>query len=898
MARDHRLVFELQAGPFAAADLSVTRLSGEEALSELFDFQVEFFPSALEPLDTHELLGTQAALSVRDPEGSERFVHGWVEEVVDLGLRHGRPEYRIRIAPNLRQLRHVRRSRIFQHLSVPDIVAKVLKAGHVDHRLALSDSYPKREYCVQYRETDLDFVLRLLESEGIFFFFEHGPDSHVMVLGDAASAHEPLAGESTLLFRAETGQAATVGEHITRVVRAHRLLPGKVALRDFDFERPTLNLTTQAQENQEVQGLEIYDYPGDYVQSGEGKRLSKVRLEELRFGVKTLACAGTCHRMLPGATFSLAEHPDDALNGDLLLVRVRHEGQRQEIAGDAQALEGSYRNEFLTLPSEVPYRPRRTTPRPSIPGIQTATVVGPSGEETQPEAHGRIKIQFHWDREGQRNEQSSCWVRVGQSWAGEGWGASFIARVGQEVVVRFLEGNPDRPLVVGAVYNGSNPPPVALPDERTKSTQRTDSSPGGGGFNEARIEDAAGQEEVYVHAQKDENLETLNDKTQIVRGNETLLVEKDRSREVHGNQSLAVKLEDASAIEGSQTLTVTGNRDTRVKESHSEDAEGNQSITVAMAHNLNVKEAVAFNVGAAAALNIGAVYSVNVALALNKAVGGARLEQIAGLKSEDVGIDRTETIGGNRSSDVLGEVEEEVKGHLSQSAGQDRKDESGRHTFTEVKEETAFGSKELKFKADEAAVVVGDELALLINKSGTVKIWAKDLTVDGSQIKLKGSKIEKKPGGSGQSKSFQEVLDPSVAKEGRTYQGDKGPLSPADAKAFKDGKYTEKVLTQDVKVERLHGGGAFPQGRWVTGGSRPLGLEGKIRMALRPEWGNAASQSSSFTLKAGTKVYEGVVAGQGTGYAGGATQILIDVPKTVLEKGGAVTGTFLKAVFL
>lgn len=898
VARDHQLVFELQAEPFTAADLTVVRLSGEEALSEPFELLVEFFPTSLEPLDTSDLLGKQAVLSVRDPEGAERFVHGWVEEVADLGLHHGRPEYRIRIGPALRKLRHVRRSRIFQNLTIPDIVAKVLKAGNVEHRLSLSGSYAKREYCVQYRESDLDFVLRLLESEGIFFFFEHGTDSHVMVLGDAASAREPIAGESTLLFRAETGQAPTVGEHVTRVARTHRLLPGKVALRDFDFERPTLDLTTHANENQEVQGLEIYDYPGDYVHPGEGKRLSKIRLEELRFGVRTLACASTCHRLLPGATFSLAEHPDAELNGELLVVRVRHQGRRQEITGDARAIEAFYRNELLTLPSDVSYRPRRTTPRPSIPGIQTATVVGPSGEETQPDLHHRIKVQFHWDREGQRNEQSSCWVRMGQPWAGEGWGSSFIPRVGQEVVVRFLEGNPERPLVVGAVYNGSNPPPLSLPEEKTKSTQRTDSSPGGGGFNEVRIEDAAGEEEVYLHAQKDENLGTLNDKTQIIRGQETVLVEKDRSREVHGNQSLSVKLEDDSVIEGNQSLQVTGNRDTRAKESHDEGVNGNQSTTVAMAHNLNVAQAVAFNVGAAAALNIGAAYSVNVALAFNKAVVGARLEQTGGLKSEAVGLNRSETIGGTRTSTVLGEVQEEVKGKLFQNTGQDRKDETGRHTFTEVKEETAFTSKDMKLKADEAAVVVSGELALLIDKSGTVKIWAKDLTVDGSQIKLKGSKIEKKSGGGSQSKSFQEVLAPSVAVVVAHHEGDKGPLSPTNAKAFKDGKYTAKVLTQDVKVERLHGGRAFPVGRWVTGGPRPLGLEGKIRMALRPEWGNAASQSSSFTIKAGTKVYEGIVAGQGTGYAGGATQILIDAPQAVIDKGGAATAAFLKTVFL
>jgi type VI secretion system secreted protein VgrG len=898
MARDDRLVFELQAGPLAASELVVTRLAGEEALSELFDFQVEFFQASLEPIDPRDLFGTQASLSVRSPDGAERFIHGEVDAVVDLGRRHGRNEYRLRIAPTLRQLGHIRRSRIFQHLSVPDIVAQVLKAGHVDHRLALSGSYAKREYCVQYRESDLDFVRRLLESEGIFFFFEHGPDSHPLVLGDAASACEPLAGEPTVCFRAATGQAPGVREYITRVSRTHRLLPGAVALRDFDFERPTLDLSSEANEDQEVQGLEIYDYPGDYVQPGEGKRLSKVRLEELRFGVRTLACEGTCHRLMPGATFSLAEHPDAALNGNLLVVRVRHEGRRQEVLGGAEALQESYRNTVLTLPAGVPYRPRRTTRPPSIAGVQTATVVGPSGEELQPDVHGRIKVQFHWDREGQRNEQSSCWVRVGQSWAGAGWGASFLPRVGQEVVIRFLEGNPDRPLVVGAVYNGSNPPPVPLPEEKTKSTQRTDSSPGGGGFNEVRIEDAAGQEEVYVHAQKDESLETLNDKTQLVRGYESLLVEKDRSREVNGNQALAVKLDDASVIEGNQALTVTGNRDTRVKESHSEEVEGNQGITVALAHALNVKEAVSFTVGAAAALNVGAAYAVNVALAYNKAVGGARLEQIAGKKTEDVGIDRTETIGGDRVSEVLGEVEEQIRGKLTQDAGKDRKDESSRHILTEVTKETAFGAKDMKFKADEAAVVVGDELALLINKSGTVKIFAKDLTLDGSEIKLKGKKIQKKSGSGSQSKPFQEVLDASVALEGKTYQGENGPLSPDDAKAFKDGKYTEKVLTKDVQVERLHGGGAFPQGRWVTGGSRPLGLEGKIRMALRPEWGNAASQSSSFTLKAGTKVYEGIVAGQGTGYAGGASQILIEVPKTVLEKGGAATGTFLKTVFL
>ncbi len=732
----------------------VIRLAGEEALSELFEFQIEFFPRSLDPLDTRELLGTQAALSVRDPEGAERFVHGWVEEVADLGPRHGRPEYRVRIAPNLRQLRHIRRSRIFQNLSVPDIVARVLRAGHVDHRLALSGSYPPREYCVQYRESDVDFVRRLLESEGIFFFFEHGPDSHVMVLGDSASAHEPLTGEATLLFRAETGQAPTVGEHITRVARTDRLRPGKVALRDFDFERPTMDLTTQANESQGVQSLEIYDYPGDYVQPGEGKRLSKVRLEELRFGVRTLACAGTCHRLLPGATFSLAEHPDAGLNGELLVVRVRHQGQRQEIVGDAEALEGSYRNEFETLPAGVPYRSRRATPRPLIPGIQTATVVGPAGEELQPDSHHRIKVQFHWDREGQRNEHSSCWVRVGQSWAGEGWGASFIPRVGQEVVVRFLEGNPDRPLVVGAVYNGSNPPPVALPDEKTKSTQRTDSSPGSGGFNEVRIEDAADEEEVYLHAQKDKNLETLNDKTQIIRGNETLLVEKNRSQQVNGHQTLAVKLEDGSAIEGNQSLTVTGHRTTRTLQSHDEQVDGNQSITVSASRAVSVAEAAAVSVGAAAALSIGGAYAASVGLAVNEAVGGARAETIAGARSEHVLESRAEDIGGDRTARLAGDFQTEVLGEAIVATQGDHTDDVGGKARLDITDATAWLAKTFKLKTDTFTLVVGGNTILQIEKSGQVKWTGKNITFDGSDIKAKGGKIKKEGSGSGSSKSL------------------------------------------------------------------------------------------------------------------------------------------------
>jgi type VI secretion system secreted protein VgrG len=899
MARQDRLAVMLHADALGTSAVVVTRITGEEALSEPFQLRVEFFPSSLEPIEVHELFGTRAVLWLYSPGGVERMVHGIVDEVTDLGWRRGRPEYGIRLVPHLQRLSHIQRSRIFQQLSVPEIVHRVLKAEQIKHLMLLSGSYPPREYCTQFRESDLAFVRRLLEAEGIFFFFEHGPDTHVMVLCDSATDCQPLAGGATLPFRPDLGLVPE-HEHITRLARTHRLLPSAVELRDFDFTHPSMLLSARVQEARQKQDLEVYDHPGEYIQATEGTRLSRVRLEELRFGVYTLSGESTCHRLVPGATFSLEYPPDRALAGQLLVVRVRHRWQRPEGMSNARSLEDTWCNEFTALPAGVRYRPRRVTHRPFAPGLQTATVVGPPGQESHPDPHGRIKIQFHWDREGRGNEQSSCWVRVGQPWAGCCWGSSFIPRVGQEVVVRFLEGNPDRPLVVGAVYNGSNPPPLALPEDRTRSTLRTDSSPRGEGFNELRFEDAAGAEEIYLRAQRDETLEVLNDKAQRIGGNEALLVEQDREKEVSGQQSLAVKLDDVSVVDGSQTLQVTGNRETRIQGNHSEHVEGNQATSVTGAHALNVKEAVAMSVGAAAALNVGAAYSVNVALDSNAAVGGARLEQTGGIRTEAVGLQRSESIGGDRTSQVVGTVTEVVTGKLQQLTGKDRKDDVGRHALTEVKGATSFATKQMKLEAKEFALVVGGELALLINKSGTVKIWAKSLTIDGSRLVFKGNKIKKERGGGAQSKPFQEVLDASVAAEIATYDPDNpGPLSPDDAKNFKDSRYTERVLTKDVTMYRLHGGGALPQGRWVSAVDIPPGLEGRIRLAVHPAWGGSANQVSAFTLKAGTRVYEGIAASQGTGYVGGSTQILINVPKSVLQQGKHKVAEFLQQrVFL
>ncbi|HSP80696.1 MAG TPA: type VI secretion system tip protein TssI/VgrG [Myxococcaceae bacterium] len=598
--------FLLRLGSHQAEELTVSGFMGTEALSQPYAFQVDFHPSNDEPLEAESLPGAEALLSVEVRGGSPRHVHGMVRRVALLGQQGGRWRYRAWVVPKLWRLSLVKRSRIFQGKTVPQIVKAVLEEAGVEVKLSLSGSYEAREYCTQYRETDLAFISRLLEWEGIFYFFQHAEDGHLMVLGDGPNVHEALPGGATLPVKEKEGMAEE-GEYLRTLERVHRLRPGVVHLKDYDFEKPELDVSGKA-ESEEGQGaLEVYDYPGEYVAPGVGKQVAKVRMEEAVQAARTLNGEGVAPSLTAGYRFEVQDEGTHA--GEYTVVEVVHSGRQPETTGGREALGGLYRCRFKCMPSKVPFRPRRRTEVPKVAGLQTATVVGPSGEEIHTDGHGRIKVQFHWDREGQRDDKASCWVRVGQAWGGPAWGALYLPRIGQEVLIRFLEGSPDRPLVAGTVYNGSNPTPYALPDEKTKSTLKSASTPGSDGFNEVRIEDAAGQEEVYLHAQKDEELITENDKSQGVGANEALLVKEDRSRTVEGNQRLDVALDDVSLVEGNQTLQVRGNRSTHIAGSHSEAVEGNQSIAVAKNFTATVSQAVSESVGAAKALNVGAGYS-------------------------------------------------------------------------------------------------------------------------------------------------------------------------------------------------------------------------------------------------------------------------------------------------
>jgi type VI secretion system secreted protein VgrG len=388
------------------------------------------------------------------------------------------------------------------------------------------------------------------------------------------------------------------------------------------------------------------------------------------------------------------------------------------------------------------------TPQPHIPGLQTATVTGPGGEEIHTDEHGRIKVQFHWDREGQRDDKSSCWVRVGQAWGGLSWGALYLPRIGQEVLVRFLEGNPDRPLITGAVYNGENPTPYGLPADKTKSTLKSASSLGSNGFNEFRIEDKAGEEEIFAHAQKDEDLLTENDKDQEVRGFEDLLVKKDRKRTVEGNQTLDVTLDDASLVEGNQSLRVQGDRSTAIHGSHSEAVELNQSISVAKNVTTTISQAAMETVGAAKALTIGGGYSINVALALTESTGGPKAVEIGAALTAYVAGSRQEMVDKDSTAKIGSDWQTEVKGQVSQTTGKDVKDTVNRKSHTSIKEAAALLVKSFEQKTDKFSLIVNGKKIFSIEKSGKIQFSGKSFTIDGSDIKIKGGKVKLEASGS------------------------------------------------------------------------------------------------------------------------------------------------------
>ena len=540
------------------SELRVVSLKGSEGMSRLFQFELGL-ASEDPDIDFSKVVNQPAAITI-DGQDDRRHVHGIVRrfEVGEQGSRF--THYHALVVPKLWWLGNRRDCRIFQEKTIQEIIEQVFKEAGLtkdDYRFSLQEKYPKRDYCVQYRESDLAFVERLMEDEGVFYYFEHDDQKHTLVIGDNSSSYQVIPGSDSLPFHRPTGAMADE-EHIVRFRYTEGVSPGKVVLRDYNFRKPGADLEVQGDADT-YSDLTVYDYPGEYEEPDQGKIVKNIRQQELVCGRKNANGTTACARMIPGHQFALCKHPRESLNQKYLITHVEHDGmEKQALEEEATGNGSRYSADFECIPIDVVYRPRRGTPKPHMEGPQTAVVVGPKGEEIYTDEFGRVKVQFYWDRLGKLDENSSCWVRVSQLMAGGGWGAMFIPRIGQEVIVDFLEGDPDRPIITGRLYHGVNRPPYKLPDGKTKSTLKTTTTPDGGGSNEIRFDDNKGKEQIFLHGERNLDIRVKANMFETIGTNTHLKVAKDRFEHIEHDRHTTVDNDVFEKTGNDRHLKITG----------------------------------------------------------------------------------------------------------------------------------------------------------------------------------------------------------------------------------------------------------------------------------------------------------------------------------------------------
>jgi type VI secretion system secreted protein VgrG len=576
--------------------LLLTSISGTENISRPFHFQLEMV-SEREDIPLETLIVQNATVRISLAGGDQRYFNGYLCNLSQGGRDHDFVYYRAEMVPWLWFLTQTSDCRIFQEKTVPEIVEQIFKEyGLQDYSLKLYGSFAPRPYCVQYRETDFNFVSRLMEEEGIFYFFKHENGKHTLILANAPTAHEDCPNQATARYEGTAGGWQD-DDVVTHFHLQHEFRPAKYSQADYNFETPGTSLLVGVGQAP----YELYDYrPGEYRTRGDGDALARIRLQEAQAPAVAAHGNSDCRAFTSGYKFTLKDHYRDALNQAYVLTSVRHSARQGGNYRSGDETEFHYENGFTCIPYSTPYRPSRITPHPIVHGAQTAVVVGPDGEEIFTDRYGRVKVQFHWDREGKRNENRSCWMRVSQAWAGKQWGCIYIPRVGQEVLVDFLEGDPDQPLVTGRVYNAEHMPPYDLPAEKTKSTLKSSSSPGNGGFNEIRFEDKKGDEQVFLHAAKNMDIRVKNDEYKTIEKNLHLVVQQDQYNHVKNKQhetvdsDVMVRIGGAHHLQitGQQAIKVTGSRSLHVTGAVAEAFDANHSEEVGMAYYLKAKMAV------------------------------------------------------------------------------------------------------------------------------------------------------------------------------------------------------------------------------------------------------------------------------------------------------------------
>ena len=609
---------------------------GDEGLSRLFEYELDLTSSQTD-LDFSSVVGQSMTVQIGQTSSASRYINGVVRRLSLTRLTDDNAaEFRAFVVPKLWTLGLNADCRIFQTMTAVEIIKQVLQENDLtDLRDALTGSYRTRDYCVQYRESAFAFICRLMEEEGIFYFFQHQDGQHTLVLADDSSVHEDCPGINTLSFVGQSSQRI-YEDVIHEVGYEESLVSDGVALDDYNFTTPSTDLAATSGKTDKP--TQVFDYPGRYDQKSDGEGLAKAWLEGLEAPAKEISGISNTRTLIAGYKLTIQDHPRSALNDSYVITGLSLSGAHD-----------SFENTFRAIPADTPFRAPRRTPKPFIPSTQTAVVVGKEGEEIYTDEYGRVKVQFPWDREGESDEKSSCWIRAAQGWAGKGWGAWLIPRIGMEVVVSFLDGDPDRPLITGCVYNAEQTLPYTLPDKMTTSTLLSRSSKEGDAGNELRFDDTKDSEALYVHAQKDMTVEVENDRSHTIKeGNDTLTISQgDRTSSITQGK-------ETHSVGDTRDVTVTGAETHTNEDSFTHEVTGDYSlstgggVTINAASDMTIQSdgGITLSAGGSLSETAGSSYSLSASSSLSLEAGSSLSVQAGSSLSVDASASASIQSGG------------------------------------------------------------------------------------------------------------------------------------------------------------------------------------------------------------------------------------------------------------
>ncbi|MDR2153829.1 MAG: type VI secretion system tip protein VgrG [Burkholderiaceae bacterium] len=725
--------------PLAEDQLLFRSMKGRECLSQLYEFTVDLL-SPNESIDMKSLLGKPLTLEIRTINGAPRYLSGQIAKVTMMGREDSSARYCVYqavVCPWLWYLTRTKDCKIFQNKTVVEILDEVLREYGFPIEKQLLESYRQWEYCVQYQETDFNFVSRLMEHAGIYYFFKHDKNSHTLVLADDMGAHPTLPEYPQIGYISYDKGGNQGRECIDRWQAGDEVRPGAFVVDDFNFKIPKASLLDQSRELREYDHdqYEVYEWLGGYSEVGQGRHFARVRLEEVQAQAELDTGHATVRGMAAGYRFTLKNAPRHEDNREYLIVAVEYNLNEGGYASGADEAEYSFK--FSVQPTSLPFRAPRSAHIPRTAGPQTATVVGPKGEEIWIDKYGRVKLQFRWDRYGKSDENSSCWVRVSSAWAGSNFGGVNHPRIGQEVVVDFIGGNPDRPIVTGRVYNNDQMPPWQLPANATQSGVLSRSSQGGAydNANAIRFEDKKGAEQLWLHAEKDQLTEVEHDEDKWV-GN-------DRRKTIDGNETNVIHKNRTETVDLDETITVHGNRGETVDKNETIAIHQNRTETVDMDEHVTIRQNQQHTVDLNRTRKVGQNESVDIGQNRDKTIGNNETINIGGAKAETIALASAETIGLGKALTIGGAYQTSVGLLMNTTVGLSQSEQIGQSKSTKV------GTSYTIDVVDELVITVGKS-KLIMKSDGTITLNGHDLftnmtgekadRIDGN-ITMKGAKI-------------------------------------------------------------------------------------------------------------------------------------------------------------